>query len=148
MTESDEERGGARRPSYPTGEEDDGVSSSDDVDGDDDDDGESLDFFSELTPLFAGQGHHPRACESAVVVVDDDVVVEVDDDEHDDDGRVDCRRSTTTRSLPQKLSDDDSIHTVTALPDMEIRCHSINGVIHRRPGHCVIRPSTTRVVSE
>ena len=132
MTESDEERG-ARRPSYSTGEEDGSVSSSDDVDGDDDDDGgESLDFVSELTPLFAG-GHHP--------LVVDDV-----DDEHDDDGRVDGRRSTTR--LPRKLSDDDSIHTVTALPDMEIRCHSVNGAIHRRPGHCVIRPSTTKVVSE
>ena len=120
-----------------------------DVDGDDDDDdddgnGELLDFISELTPLFAG-GHHPRAYESAVVVVVD-VVVDVDD-KHDDEGQVDGRRSTTW--LPWKLSDDDSIHTVTALPDMEIRCHSIyNGAIHRRPGHFVIRPSTTKVVGE
>ena len=142
MTESDEERG-ARRPSYSNGEEDDSVSSSDDVDGDDDDDddddGEWLDFVSELTPLFAG-GHHPRAGRRRRDVVD------VDNEHCDDDGRVDGRRSTTR--LQRKLSDDDSIHTVTALPDMEIRCHSINGAIHRRPGHCVIRPSTTKMVSE
>ena len=140
--------GGARRPSYPTGEEDGSVSSSDDVDGDDDK-GKSLVFVSELTPLFTGAGHHPLcACKLAVIpVVDNDNVVEVDDDEHDDDGRVNCR-CLTTRLLPRKLSNDDSIHTLTAMQDMEIRCHSVNGVIHRPPGHCIIRLSTTKVVSE
>jgi hypothetical protein len=46
------------------------------------------------------------------------------------------------------LSDDESIHTVTALPDMEIRCHSIssNNAAGRR-GNCSIRPSTAKVVS-
>jgi hypothetical protein len=118
MTESDEEMGA--RPS--TGE-DGSVSSSDGGD-----EGESLDLVSELTPL---AGNHPRTYESAAAVV----VV-------GDDGGVDGRRSTP----PRRLSDDDSIHTVTALPDMEMRCLSVNGAIHR-PGNCVIRPSTAKVVS-
>jgi len=41
-----------------------------------------------------------------------------------------------------------SINTVTALPGMVIRCHSINiAVSGIHQGSCIIRPSTTKVVS-
>ena len=46
---------------------------------------------------------------------------------------------------------DESINTVTALPGMVIRCHSINNASASRrgrgEGNCIIRPSTTKVVS-
>ena len=44
---------------------------------------------------------------------------------------------------------DESINTVTALPGMVIRCHSIHNASSRRRGEgtCSIRPSTTKVVS-
>lgn len=54
------------------------------------------------------------------------------------------------RNLQRIPSDTSlqSINTVTALPGMVIRCHSINiavsGIHH---GSCIIRPSTTKVVS-
>lgn len=44
---------------------------------------------------------------------------------------------------------DESINTVTALPGMVIRCHSINNASASRrgrgEGNCIIRPSTTKV---
>ena len=47
------------------------------------------------------------------------------------------------------LSDDESINTVTPLPGMIIKCHSIsaNSAAGRR-GICLIRPSTAKVVSK
>jgi hypothetical protein len=49
----------------------------------------------------------------------------------------------------RRLPSDESINTVTALPGMVIRCHSINIASNRRRGEgtCIIRPSTTKVVS-
>ena len=46
----------------------------------------------------------------------------------------------------QRIPSEESIHTVTALPGMVIRCHSINMVVGSRDGSCAIRPSTTKVV--
>ncbi|KAL3806080.1 hypothetical protein ACHAXA_000887 [Cyclostephanos tholiformis] len=83
-------------------------------------DSEVLDVVSELAPLVGGNSRH--AYESI-------------DDQRDH-----------HRAALAGLSDDESIHTVTALPDMEIRCHSIssNNSAGRR-GHCSIRPSTAKV---
>jgi len=46
-----------------------------------------------------------------------------------------------------RISSEESIHTVTALPGMIIRCHSINTKAsgRRDEGVCTIRPSTTKV---
>ena len=46
----------------------------------------------------------------------------------------------------QRIPSEESIHTVTALPGMVIRCNSINMVVGSRDGSCAIRPSTTNVV--
>ena len=54
------------------------------------------------------------------------------------------------RNLQRIPSDTSlqSINTVTALPGMVIRCHSINiAVSGIHQGSCIIRPSTTKVVS-
>ncbi|KAL7532116.1 hypothetical protein ACHAXR_004444, partial [Thalassiosira sp. AJA248-18] len=56
-------------------------------------------------------------------------------------GVVDPRRQPLQR-IPSE--DSISLDTVTALPGMVIRCHSIN-VNGRREGVCTIRPSTTKV---
>ena len=90
-------------------------------------DSEYLDFVSEMTPLV---GQHD---------------VEVTPLPSSYGGAADARRYPLTR-----MPSDESINTVTALPDMVIRCHSINYPSRRRgtgEGTCVIRPSTTKVVS-
>jgi hypothetical protein len=99
-------------------------------------DSEANDAVSELAPLVCGNSRH--AYESI-------------DGDDDDDGNSHRHRHDhhhRPANAAGGLSDDESIHTVTALPNMEIRCHSIssNNASGRR-GHCSIRPSTAKVVS-
>ena len=87
---------------------------------------EYFDHVSEMTPLLVGDSAELAPPPTSY-------------------GVVDAQRHPLIRT-----PSEESINTVTALPGMVIKCHSINVNAggRRAEGVCTIRPSTTKVVRE
>ena len=87
---------------------------------------EYYDQVSEMTPLVGGAEETPPEPLASYGVVD------------------------AQRHSLRRIPSEESIHTIQQLPGMVIRCHSINVNTggRRDEGACIIRPSTTKVVSD